>query len=86
MDEMRLEAMPNPASTAIRVLAELPLRCNGGRLSLIDGTGRVLRDYPLKPGANLLDLAVADLSNGYYRLRSRSNDGVERSTAIEVLH
>ena len=85
-EQMRLEAMPNPASASIRVLAELPLQCNGGSLTLFDGTGRAVRSHPLKPGANLLDLPVVDLANGYYQLRSRSNAGVERSMAIQVSH
>lgn len=83
---IRLEAMPNPASESIRVLAELPGRSKGGSLILIDATGRVFLDRNLKPGANLLDLPLTGLANGYYRLRARNTEGVERSMSIQVSH
>lgn len=72
-------------SADARARIGLPTGVTGGRLILTDGQGRMLREWPLRSGLQLLDADVRDLSNGSYQLRTLA-DGHAAQFTVAIAH
>lgn len=84
-DRRMLRAYPIPTKADLRIECSLPAGVTGGRLILTDGQGRMVREWPLKAGLQLLDADVRDLSNGIYQLRSLAA-GCSAKFTVTIAH
>lgn len=79
-----LTVMPNPASTAIRIVVKQPVSDAIGMLQLYDAQGRSLRQWPLGSGMQLLEEDVSAYPTGQYRLRLIAGDGSNHSATFQI--
>ena len=66
---------PNPAGDIVTIPYELPAGVEQAGLELLDSSGRVLKHYTVDRNFHDLQIMIADLPQGAYLYRLRSDHG-----------
>ncbi|HNA32203.1 MAG TPA: hypothetical protein PL106_03695, partial [Flavobacteriales bacterium] len=84
--QSRIEARPNPASTLVSVLLRGAPIGQGAYLNLADAKGMVVKRIPLIPFQSFVDLNVADMSSGLYRLSLSGINCEYPGVSLSIVH